>query len=82
MPNLSLTGSNTLSTSKLILRTIVALSSMLGSFLIPFFAAVDERKNSDKVKCFMTNDFKIKHMIMYTSALRLGCFYNLKGERI
>lgn len=75
-------GSKTLSTSKLILRTIAAFSSKLGSFLIPFFAAVDERKNSDTLKCFITNDFKIRHRLLYTSALRLGCFYNMKGERI
>ena len=30
----------------------------------------------------MTNDFNMKHMFVHPSALRLGCFYNLKGERI
>lgn len=80
--NSSLIGSRTLSTSKLILRSIVALASKLGSFLIPFLSAVDETKNSDNLKFFMTNDFNVKHMFVHPSALRLGCFYNKKGERI
>ena len=59
----------------------LALLLRPGSFLIPLLVATNDLKNSDKLKCFITNDFSVKHILTYPSALRLGCFYNLKGER-